>query len=27
VTPRLADELSLDLSFVEDLLDAHAAGT
>jgi Zn-dependent peptidase ImmA (M78 family) len=27
VTPRLADELSLDPSFVEDLLDAHAAGT
>jgi Zn-dependent peptidase ImmA (M78 family)/transcriptional regulator with XRE-family HTH domain len=27
VTPRLADELGLDPSFVQDLLEAHAAGT
>jgi hypothetical protein len=25
--PRLADALSLDQAFVQDLLDAHAAGT
>jgi hypothetical protein len=27
VTPRLADKLGLDPSFVQDLLEAHAAGT